>query len=326
MLQEEVLRLLQGVEEPLSGERMSRHLGVSRAAIWKAVTALRKEGYIVEALPARGYRLLHRPDILTATELSNLQRVVGQTVLCLPSVDSTNDACKRQAMKGAPDGLAVTADEQTGGRGRRGRSFQSPIGQGLYLSVLLRPKTSPETVSRITAWTAVAVCTAVERCTGLSPEIKWPNDVLLKGKKLCGILTEMGLVAETGEVDYVVVGIGINLTQTETDFGPDLAPIATSLAQQGRHVRRAELACALLEELDRMYREFPQERTTWLTEYRRRCVTIGRAVRVIRPCREYAATALDIDDTFALRVQLDNGEEETVSSGEVSVRGLLGYV
>lgn len=325
MVKEEVLRALGNREVPLSGEELSRRLGVSRAAVWKAVTALRSEGYTIEALPTRGYRLVGVPDLLRGDELSDPNRVVGCQVVCLKETDSTNDECKRRAMAGAPTGLAVTADVQTGGRGRRGRSFQSLAGKGLYLSVLLRPQVPLEEVSQLTAWTAVAVCKALERASGIRPGIKWPNDVLVEGKKLCGILTELGVEAETGSLSYVVVGMGTNLTQTGEDFGPELADKAVSLAMLGAPVTRRDLATALLKELDAMNAAFPHGREAYLAEYRRRCVTLGREVRLVSPQGEVGATALDVDDTFALRVRRSDGREETVSSGEVSVRGLLGY-
>ena len=326
MLQDEVLHLLKNAPEPLSGESMSRALGVSRAAVWKAVTALREKGYTVEALPARGYRLAASPDILSPGELADPGRRVGREVICLDRVDSTNDECKRRAMTGAPDGLVITAGEQTRGKGRRGRSFQSPAGQGLYLSALLRPQVPLAQVSQLTAWSAVAVCRAVEAASGLTPGIKWTNDVILGGRKLCGILTELGLEGETGSLDYVVVGIGVNIDQREADFGPELSPIATSLALEGAPVRRAALARAILGELDRMYRAFPDGREDYLAEYRRRCLTVGREVRLIRPRGETEAFALGVDDDFALRVRLSDGGEARVEAGEVSVRGLLGYV
>lgn len=325
MLQEDVLCLLRESDSPLSGEEMSRRLGVSRAAVWKAVTALRKSGYVVNAQPSKGYQLLDSPDLLSPGELERPTRIVGSQVLCLSCVDSTNDECKRQAMAHAPDGLAITAEEQNRGKGRRGRSFQSLPGQGLYLSVLLRPRVTPEEVSRITAWTAVAVCRAVNAATGLTPDIKWPNDVLLEGKKLCGILTEMGLVAESGELDYVVVGMGVNVRQTEADFGPELSPVATSLSQHGANVRRAVLARALLDELNEMYLAFPAKKETYLEEYRRRCVTVGREVQLIHPDHSETGVAIDVEDDFTLRVRLADGSEKSVSSGEVTVRGLLGY-
>ncbi len=325
MVRDAVLRALRGRTEPLSGEELSRTLGVSRAAVWKAVTTLRAEGYLIEAQPTRGYWLVSAPDVLKGAELADPARVVGCQVVCLDEVDSTNDELKRRAMAGAVTGLAVTADSQTGGKGRRGRSFQSLAGQGLYLSVLLRPQAPLEQVSQLTAWTAVAVCKAIENTSGVAASIKWPNDVLVEGKKLCGILTELGVEAETGSLSYVVVGMGTNLTQTEADFGPELAPVATSLALQGAQVTRRELAAALLDELEAMNAAFPHDRADYLAEYRRRCVTLGREVRLVRPDGETSAKALDIDDSFALRVRLEGGREETVSSGEVSVRGVLGY-
>ena len=227
----------------------------------------------------------------------------------------------------ARDGLAVVAEQQTGGRGRRGRSFVSPAGQGLYLSVLLRPRCPLEEVSTLTAWTAVAVCNAVERVCGVRPGIKWPNDVILDGRKLCGILTELELEAETAALRHVVVGVGINLTQTAADFGPEVAPVAVSLAQAlGRAPRRAEMAAAVLAALDELYAAFPAERAAWLERCRADCLTLGRTVRLLRAGEEEEAFAEAVDDAFALVVRRADGSREAVSSGEVSVRGLLGYV
>ena len=164
-----------------------------------------------------------------------------------------------------PDGLVVLAGEQTVGRGRRGRSFVSPAGKGLYLSALLRPDCPLEQVSALTAWTAVAVCDAVEELCGIRPGIKWPNDVILDGRKLCGILTELELEAETAALRYVVVGLGLNVSQTADDFGPEVAPVAVSLAQAlGRAPRRAEAAGAVIAALDRMAADFPQRWGEWL--------------------------------------------------------------
>ncbi len=325
MVKEALLRALEGRTEPLSGEVLSRELGVSRAAVWKAVTTLRSEGYAIEALPTRGYRLLEEPDLLRGERLADPSRVVGCEVVCLDSVDSTNDELKRRAIQGAPTGVAVTAEVQTGGKGRRGRSFQSLAGKGLYLSVLLRPQVPLEQVSQLTAWTAIAVCRAVEGLCSAKPSIKWPNDVLVDGKKLCGILTELGVEAETGALSYVVVGMGTNLSQTAADFGPELADKAVSLAMLGAEVRRADLARALLGELDAMNAAFPDGREGYLAEYRRRCVTLGREIKLVRPQGETVATALDVDDDFSLLVRLPDGTEGRIASGEVSVRGLLGY-
>ena len=330
MLRDEVLALLKAREgKPLSGEEMSRALGVSRAAVWKAMESLRDEGYVISSAPRRGYALEGSPDRLSAGELAGALagRRVGRALVCLETVDSTNNEVKRRALAGAADGLAVVAEQQTDGRGRRGRSFVSPAGQGLYLSVLLRPRCPLEEVSTLTAWTAVAVCNAVERVCGVRPGIKWPNDVILDGRKLCGILTELELEAETAALRHVVVGVGINLTQTAADFGPEVAPVAVSLAQAlGRAPRRAEMAAAVLAALDELYAAFPAERAAWLERYRADCLTLGRTVRLLRAGGEEEAFAEAVDDTFALVVRRADGSREAVSSGEVSVRGLLGYV
>ena len=328
MLRDDVLALLRQREgEPLSGEAMSRTLGVSRAAVWKAIEALREEGYAISSAPRRGYWLEKSPDLLSPGELSRPDRRVGRELVCLDQVDSTNNEVKRRAVDAVPDGLVVLAGEQTGGRGRRGRSFVSPAGKGLYLSALLRPDCPLEQVSALTAWTAVAVCDAVEELCGIRPGIKWPNDVILDGRKLCGILTELELEAETAALRYVVVGLGLNVSQTADDFGPEVAPVAVSLAQAlGRAPRRAEAAGAVIAALNRMAADFPLRWGEWLERYRADCLTLGRPVRLLRAGGEEAAVAEAVDETFALVVRHPDGRRETVSSGEVSVRGLLGYV
>ena len=331
MLQDEILSLLRSEPDAYrSGEEMSRQLGVSRAAVWKAVEALRRAGYEIVSAPNRGYRLSAAPDDLRAGELTTAMsgRLVGREVVCLDTVDSTNSEVKRRAANGAVEGLAVISDEQTAGRGRRGNAFQSLKGKGLFCSVLLRPQVALDALSQLTAWTAVAVCRAIEACCGLTCGIKWTNDIILDGKKLCGILTELEFEAESAAAVAGVVGVGVNVGQTEADFGSDLSPIATSLTQAlGRPVRRAELAVHLLTALDEMYAAFPQEKNEYLAEYRRRCVTTGHDVALVRPdgSRE-PAFAREVDDDFALVCRLPDGSTRTVTAGEVSVRGLLGYV
>ncbi len=242
-------------------------------------------------------------------------------VMQFDSVDSTNDECKRRAAERSyPHGLAVIAEEQTHGKGRRGRSFQSLAGQGLYLSCLWTPPGDPEAVSQLTAWVAVAVADGVEKATGLKVDIKWPNDLQLGGKKLCGILTELTLEPQTQAVQYVVVGIGVNLTQTATDFGPELAEVAVSLAQAGVVISREKLAAAILDELDVLTADFPQKREKYLVKYRQRCVTLGREITIFRPTTVQDAYALDVDDTFALLVRHPDGTMDRITSGEVSVR------
>ena len=329
MSRERVLSLLLGQEGYLSGEAMSRELGVSRAAVWKAIEALRQEGYAISSAPNRGYRLEQAPDRLREGELSGPLAgcTVGSHLLCLEQIDSTNTEAKRQAMAGAPDGLVVLAEEQTGGRGRLGRSFQSPRGTGLYLSALLRPRLAPETVANLTAWVAVAVCDGIEACFGVRPQIKWTNDIVLNGKKLCGILTELGLESETNSLDYLVTGIGINTNQRREDFAPEIRDMATSLALElGRPVRRVELARHVIQALDRMYQNFPENKAAYLDRYRQDCLTTGRPVQLITPTQRREAQAVEIDGQFRLVVEFPDGSREALMAGEVSVRGMYGYV
>ena len=327
---EAVLSLLRGEEGFLSGQELSRRLGLTRAAVWKAVDALRREGYEIEARTGLGYRLSAAPDALTEAEIRSFlgpTRLVGRELRCFEELDSTNNYLK--PLPEAPDGLAVTADSQTAGRGRMDRSFQSPKGQGIYLSVLLRPRLSPDRLPPVTALAGVAVCAAVERVCGVRPGLKWPNDPVLNGKKLCGILTEMSLEAETGRVQSLVLGIGINVSQGPEDFSPQVREMATSLGQAlGKPVSRPRLTAALLEELDRTYAALlAGDLSAYLSAYRRDCVNLGKTVQLLPfgGGERETAQAVDIDEDFSLVVRGPDGKERTVRSGEVSVRGLYGY-
>ena len=330
MTKQIVLKLIrEHTEEFLSGEAISRQAGVSRAAVWKAVEQLRQEGYGIESVPNRGYRLTRVTARLRPEELSEQfrDRRIGRELLCFDTIDSTNTEAKRQAMAGAREGLVVLAEEQTGGRGRLGRSFQSPRGCGLYLTALLRPQLPPIEVVDFTAWVAVAVCDGIQAACGVRPRIKWTNDIVLEGKKLCGILTEMGLENEINALQYLVTGIGVNVNQRPEDFSPDVRPIAASLFNVlGRPVRRSELAVQIIRALDRMYSAFPQGKADYLARYRADCLTPGNRVQLITPASRTEATALSIDDEFRLVVEYDDGRREALSAGEVSVRGMYGYV
>lgn len=251
---------------------------------------------------------------------------VGARIDCFDEIDSTNSYLKRIAFSGADDGTVAIAERQTMGRGRKGRSFESAAGKGLYLSVLLRPPLAPEELLPLTGLIAAAVCRAADRAGGVRTQIKWTNDIILNGRKLGGILTEPGLGA--GGVEYVVAGIGLNVSQRTEDFTDEVAPIATSLAREtGRTVSRAALAAALLEELDALYDALLRGDTApYLADYRARCVTIGREVQLLwQDAREHV-TALDVDGQFGLIVRRESGAVETIRTGEVSVRGLYGYI
>lgn len=252
--------------------------------------------------------------------------VVGSRLDCFASIDSTNAYLKRIAADGASDGTVAVAAEQTAGRGRRGRSFQSAAGKGVYLSVLLRPKLSAGELMPLTGLCAAAMCDAVERVCAVRPQIKWTNDLVLNGKKLCGILTELGM--ECGALSYVIVGIGINVSQRTEDFEGEVADLATSLeCELGTPVSKNELAAAMLDALDALYEALKTGDTAdYLACYRRDCVTIGKEVQLLWQDAQEKVRALDVDDQFGLVVRRENGTVETIRTGEVSVRGLYGYV
>ena len=252
--------------------------------------------------------------------------VIGRELEWFECIDSTNTYLKRKALDGAPDGLVAVADYQRAGRGRMDRTFQSPVGKGIYLSVLLRPDLPPERILPVTALAGVAVCNAVERICGVRPGLKWPNDPVLGNKKLCGVLTE--LVADPERGLAVVLGIGINVLHRAEDFSPDVVAMATSLAMElGRQEDRTQLTAALLEELDGMYAALKSgDLSCWREIYRRDCVNLGRQVRLLAEESTETVTAVDIDPQFGLVIRCEDGREETVRSGEVSVRGLYGYV
>lgn len=331
MSKQKILALLKQTEGYLSGGEVSRQLGISRAAVWKAIDALRQEGYGIDSGTNRGYRLVSSPDKLTEGEILphlHTQRVAKPLVV-LQTVDSTNNYLKRESQNGLPDGAAVVADQQTGGRGRMGRNFASPAGAGIYYSVLLRPQVPPAQAVNLTAYVAVAVCDGIQAVTGVRPQIKWTNDIVMEGRKVCGILTEMAIEGEINALQYIVTGIGVNVNQGEEDWPQELRAIAGSIAQAvGHPVERGRLAGALLNALDRVYCDWlAGNRQPYLEQYRKDCLTIGQEVKVIRADgEETVATAVGVDDQFALVIRCPDGREETVSSGEVSVRGLYGYV
>ncbi len=327
MLRDEVLTILKQQDADLSGEEISRRLGVTRMAVSNAVKALRREGYVIDSATNRGYRLLESPDKLSAGDLyAHLPKSRQASVRCFDLIDSTNSYLKREAVNGAPNGLVAVANEQTAGRGRSGRQFFSAADCGIYLSVLLRPHCEPQKTMTLTAHAAVAVCEAISRACGVETEIKWTNDVILNGRKLCGILTEITLEGETGLVDSVVIGIGVNVNYRPDDFPEELRTVAGSIfSETGVRADRARLAAELILALDRMSVAWEQDPRAYLDAYRYRCTTTGKEVRVIRGSTVRDAFALEITDDFALRVRYTDGAEEILNSGEVSVRGLYGY-
>ena len=245
-------------------------------------------------------------------------------IMRLDTVDSTNTYAKELARQGAPHGTVVLADHQTGGRGRMGRHFSSPKGLGIYCSVILRPEAEPSKLLHLTAMMAEAARRAVLETVGLSPMIKWVNDLVLNEKKLCGILTEMEL--KGSETDFVIVGVGINCNQKREDFPTELQEIATSLSMElGKEIEREAVTQALLSQIEKAAADLrsPEE---WMEAYRQNCITLGKEVQIIRGEEVRQGFAEDMDDTGALVIRFADGKRETVDSGEVSVRGLYGYL
>lgn len=321
---EKLLALLEAQRESgqaLSGQDAAAQLGVSRAAIWKAAQALRAEGLRLDATPGGGYSIAPGNDFLSGEAVATAltaEATAAQppSLRVLPVVDSTNMEAKRWAMEGAPHGALVVAARQTAGRGRLGRSFASPPG-GLYLSVVLRPQGAGGTAGLVTSAAAVAVRQAVQRLCGIALGIKWVNDLYLNGKKCCGILSEAATGMESGGIEYMVVGVGVNLATPPEAFGPEVAAVATSLYPGGTApVTRARLAAAVYTRLLALYDALPD--TGFLEEYRTASIVLGRQVTVLAN-PPYQAQALAIDDEARLVVRRQNGACQTLGYGEISI-------
>ncbi|HWQ29354.1 MAG TPA: biotin--[acetyl-CoA-carboxylase] ligase [Negativicutes bacterium] len=315
--------------QPISGEEISKRLGISRTAVWKHIKTLRSEGYNIESQTKNGYRLTGSPDRLTINELEPLLQTgfVGRNVIYLETVDSTNTYAKRLAEGAFRDGTVVVAEEQDAGRGRLGRHWVSPAGKGIWMTLLLKPDILPTDAPKLTIVAVCSVARALHACCGLEAGIKWPNDIVANGRKLCGILTEMS--AEEDEIKYVVVGIGINANLGSADFGPEVSAIATSVSMEtGVEVPRKLIAAALLNEFEKAYTEFVKEGSIafLLPEYRERSAVIGREVRIISRKGETTGEAVDINEEGQLLVRLQDGSIREIMSGEVSVRGIYGYI
>lgn len=319
-----ILELLRRQEGFLSGEDIGRELSITRAAVWKGIKKLREEGYEIEAVTNRGYRLTNPETMYNKRELEQglKTKAMGQSIYFYEETDTTNNRARELALEGAPEGTLVVAEKQTAGRGRRGKVWESPLGTGIWMSLVLRPQIMPAEASVLTLLCGLATAEAIEAETGLSAGIKWPNDILINGKKAVGILTEMD--CEMSEVHFVIPGIGINVNTAS--FPPEIADIATSLYLEcGKTVSRRRLVHKVLERLEEHYETFLRTGsfTAMLEDYRKHCITLGKEVHVLG--REpFFAEALDITPEGELLVRrADNGKEEVVFSGEVSIRGVI---
>ena len=320
-MKEKILSALREAGDYVSGEVLSRSLGVTRSAVWKQIGQLRNEGYQIASVPNKGYRLENDGNMFNVSKiLENLPaETVGKKLIVLKSVDSTNNELKRLAAQGEPAGTVVAAQVQTAGKGRFGRVWQSDSG-GLYFSVLLRPELPPADIASITLAAGYAVCLAVRKATGLDARIKWPNDIIIGSRKICGILTEMA--AQSDRLDYVVTGIGINLN-TES-FPEELQKKATSLSQQAKRcMDKSMFFHEVLASLDRVLTSFLVSVSLEDREhFKALCATLGREVSVEKNGTTLHGTARDISPSGELLIDTAEHGIIAVSSGEVTVQGI----
>ena len=321
MTKEQVLAALRrSSDQYVSGEELASSLGISRTAVWKAVSQLRAEGYPIDSVPRRGHRLSPDFDVLSEDGIREYLHSRHLKLQVFPSISSTNTVLKQLAQEDTPAPLALVAGEQTAGRGRLGRTFYSPAGTGLYLSLLLRPDLPVTEAVSLTACAAVSAAEALESLSHAPIGIKWVNDLFLGGKKICGILTEAGLEGETGRMSYVIIGIGVNLRTPEGDFPEDIRETAGSVfGETAVPDLRNRLAAGILDRLLR-YAEAPSAPAVF-EGYRSRSLAPGQQIRILSPGREpESALALEIERDYALRVRMPDGEERVLRSGEISIR------
>lgn len=341
MMKTEILKLLRETDGYISGQQISEQFGVSRTAVWKVIRQLQDEGYRVEAVRNKGYHIAGSPDVMTKEELDSLMKTcwAGRNILYYDETDSTNLRIRQAGEDGAPHGTLAVADRQTAGRGRRGRTWESPQGSSISMSILLRPQIAPNRASMLTLVMALSTAEGIRKCLesadafqdGGVPEcipeiqIKWPNDIIIDGKKLAGILTEMS--SQIDYINHVTVGVGINVNMTE--FPSGIRETATSLRLEcGRRIRRAPLIAAVMERLEENYEVFlkTEDLSGLLERYSALLVNRGRDVLIAGTGEEYLARAIGIDPTGELVVRREDGTVEKIYAGEVSVRGVYGYV
>lgn len=318
-LKDKVLAVLEENKgKSVSGSEIAQSVGMTRSAVWKAVKTLREEGYSICAVTNRGYCLSEENDFLTEQSIvPNLRtKALGRKIDVFKTIDSTNNFAKSLAQLGAVHGTTVVSEVQTQGKGRMGRDFYSPMGMGIYMSVIIRPKLSAEQSLLITSCAAVAVADAVERIAGIDCKIKWVNDIYAGGKKLCGILTEASVDVEQGGLEYAIVGIGLNVQNMS--FPEDLADIATSVRlETDKPVSRSALTAEILNCLEERLETILDK--SFLEEYRKRSNIIGRRIEVTRNDTSEQMDCIGIDEAGRLLVRLDSGEEKALNSGTVRI-------
>jgi len=326
-LKNKVLRMLKNSEGFISGEKISEGFNMTRAGIWKYINMLKEDGYHIESIPRKGYRLISSPDILTYVEIEAYLDTdfIGRGIHYFNSIDSTNKEAKEIAFD-EKEGTVLVAEEQLGGKGRLGRQWVSPKGKGIWMSIILKPQVDPMKVAKITLLGAAAVNKALDNMN-IKSKIKWPNDILIDDKKICGILTEMN--CELNMINYVVMGIGINVNLNENEIPEDLKYKATSIKiSEGKDINRKILLANILNEFEELYLSFKDKGTISkaMEICRNNSALIGKDIRVIKGEEVKLGKALDINEEGQLVVEFENGNIENIYSGEVSIRGIEGYI
>lgn len=321
-MQNRVLEILRNTDGYISGQSISQQLGVSRQSIWKAVNSLKEKGYGIDSVTNKGYKLVSSPDYLSEQSIKSFLHttVIGKNLRVFETIGSTNDYLVMEGHNGCPNGTVAVAREQTKGKGRLGRVWQSDKDKGIAFSLLLRPQMAPYEVSSVTPLAGLAVCKAVREYTKLDCMIKWPNDIIVGRKKLVGILTEMS--AEFDAVEFVITGIGINVEHTS--FPEEIAHKATSiLLETGRHIDKNEFLACVLEHLEQEFiRNDLRLTPSALEEYSDMCATIGKSITFSRGSNKISGMAVGVEGNGELKVMLSDGSICKVNSGEVTVQGI----
>ncbi|WP_069999852.1 biotin--[acetyl-CoA-carboxylase] ligase [Cellulosilyticum sp. I15G10I2] len=325
-MKEKVLAFLKGQDQYVSGEEISSKLGVTRAGVWKNINKLKEDGYHIESITKRGYRLIATPDVITQSEIASIinTKLLGKDIHYYEKVDSTNEVAKTLAREGAAEGTLIMADKQLMGKGRLGKTWDSPSGTGIWMSLILRPHIIPGQASQLTLLAGLNMCEAIRRVTGLDCKIKWPNDIVINGKKVCGILAEMS--AEMDGINHIILGIGVNVNIKS--FEGEL-PHATSLyLESGKTYLRRYIVKEFLHLFEADYMHYKDEKSIagFLKRYRKNCITLHHDIQVVTSEGKYIAYAKDIAEDGALVVIDSDNNEKTIFSGEVSVRGIYGYI
>jgi len=332
MMKAKILAMLRETDDFVSGQQLCDTFGVSRTAVWKAINQLKKEGYVIEAVNNKGYHLRSekQDELYNEAELTSRMdtRWMAKELRFFREIDSTNAFAKQMGEQEGHNGMLIVADKQTVGKGRRGRAWESPAGKNIYFTLLLHPEILPNHASMLTLVMAMAVAKGIPNCIpGIRPAIKWPNDIIVDKKKVCGILTEMSMSVEMDAISYLVIGVGINVC--EQSFPQELLEKATSLEEaSGQKVSRTILLAEIIKAFEQYYECFlqTQDLSALKEEYNSMLVNVGNQVRILDPKGEFEAVAEGIDATGQLLVTLPDGTRQEIYAGEVSVRGIGGYI